>query len=1853
MAERERLTILHLSDLHFGWDADPYEHAERRLVLDGLLQALESLDPDWKPECICITGDLGGKGLAADYQEAADWLRQLLELLGIGPEALVICPGNHDVNRELAAECARPSDWREADEILRSIPPPKHYQNPFAEFAAFCQAFGVPTLKAVDWENWLVGRRDYRGVSFVCLNSSWFSKDDRDRGRLWVGQPLLKLLEDSDQLPSPGRLNEPDSVLTVALSHHPEEWLHDSERQRGDERQNTIDYVALRCHALLTGHTHGEPRRADRKAECAWHFRGGATYAGAAHPNSFRVIRLDPDRIIYRCFEYSRGAADYLWRDLFGARDLCYRIQDEPLRRAARVPDDRLAVLRDRAAADAQRLVESKSRAIKPSGPLPATIPLSVTVHDRAVPFRLAADGTPGQEPKQHAEIPLYKAARQSRNTLLLGDLGAGKSTLAGMLAVETQERNPKSLAFVVTARRMAWPDPPTTRGLLEALSRYLSDQVAPGENTPSLEQLLSQNVELTAVVDGLDEVTPQRASEILSSLTALSTHWPNIQVLATARPIELVGVNYSDWQVVATVPLREAEKVELLRAEAVAEGFSDADASEHARKLARSLQSQPLLEQVADSPLAVRLLYPRLARMTSTQSLTLGDLLFDLAKERLETWATRDGKGRAFDMFESHCPDWPSRMNLMGELALELLRRGRMTEEQAISYIHDTLSEVDSARRGAVSNQAIKFFRASGILSGGEDVQFALQPFLEFASGYGMAAKWRSPGADGIAWLGRDHWRSVSFAATVVRRLGWTDALRERLEKYLASLLSTPDGIPAASYIVSELQDRELAERFVALLGGLGLRPLTYARDERGRSSKATAEALRLAGRMGFDWLFEQYLDPRYPIINTGSGVIHEVFEHWVRGSVDALGEHERDKLRLLILPHVEGESAQLITFAPLLAVALPDAFGLRQRLWFSSRYLGDDQFSARVEGDFRSAHSNGNKDLANGVLVARVRQGHEQVAWAAELWLQLNPEPPPFEIIRGVLRAVGNRGYSTAATACAAQCAQRLGTDAWVRLLRWYVFDQDQRLAAGAACELHRRGEKRLSLLGDAILPALHDGGYVREAEKILDDLVSNGGTRAVRWLADRIADTGSDYGYHGAHSAWWRVFLDYLPAVGDQGPRVLAKAAGGVGCFLLARHPEVRQRVRGILEGEQGSSYVSALRSLLSHLDPAARHGAAMLLVACHTPPDTDALEAVARLRSGRRPGSWWEWEQFCLTIPLGPSNLAAIRAKLPDLDALAQTFVLALLNRNGIALGEQEFTQLVIGLQESGNWSLGQVDAPVLASLRALPVLKKLIEDPASRHAERAAENLLKHHASALSEGEYARCASLTMRGGPFRLLGLQDAASRLESDSAFAEAVGQAAGAAVASDEERPLLDLIRAALADPGEWHGVVWRMLCDTSRASGDFDDCGQWLLDFGRAVPQHRGAIGTAAMQLLEDPRVQQSSWSEPRQWLTLLGEEFAGLPKSKIESALTGSGSIHRAVDSALIARLGYLPDGYRKRQAVGSVPALPSTEGRQPPTTGEGRDRLRNVTRASDTTHPDLCPLLEELAVETPLSPEELSTIPAEGVRGTLAASALSFIYGWPPSSDLVMRLSGSLYWLPQDDACFERLVRIFRSTHYVLVAEDADARQAYIRLLEQAVETADDEELLSAAAELLSLTGGLKPSQAERVLDRYADLARHYHDHGVGELLARWLSRRLDTDTSSAVVRSVRRGLHVLDGETWELRSPWPTGAFPFLLLPLAFWRLTETVAEVDLRVFQKGIRFLFTGMNIQPPGPWPQQKPEWREVERLGDVIKKLTPLVSAVPQRILSEAVSRGGQSDDPVVKGICALLSAGFSHG
>jgi hypothetical protein len=94
-----------------------------------------------------------------------------------------------------------------------------------------------------------------------------------------------------------------------------------------------------------------------------------------------------------------------------------------------------------------------------------------------------------------------------------------------------------------------------------------------------------------------------------------------------------------------------------------------------------------------------------------------------------------------------------------------------------------------------------------------------------------------------------------------------------------------------------------------------------------------------------------------------------------------------------------------------------------------------------------------------------------------------------------------------------------------------------------------------------------------------------------------------------------------------------------------------------------------------------------------------------------------------------------------------------------------------------------------------------------------------------------------------------------------------------------------------------------------------------------------------------------------------------------------------------------------------------------------------------------------------------------------------------------------------------------------------------------------------------------------------------------------------------------------------------------------MILPMSYWKLTESVDEVSARLFERGIRFVFTGMRVAVQRGWSDQTPEWKDVERMSGVLEQLEPLISAVPRHLLKDALSHGCESSDPVVRSVCVL--------
>ena len=328
---------------------------------------------------------------------------------------------------------------------------------------------------------------------------------------------------------------------------------------------------------------------------------------------------------------------------------------------------------RSKAADDARRVRDSKSRAASPSGNLPPLILRGVTI--------LGVE-TKGLSPEQakvpdHSEsFPLYNAVRTTpgRKVLLLGDIGSGKSTLVCEFVERSLSESPTSLAFIVPATSLSVSPNLTIKALLGQVSAYFSEQIAPTSDALDVQSILGQGTEVTLAIDGLDEMSAFSASLLLSKLAIATEHWSNLQIVATSRPIELQGIDYQAWNVLSTLSVNAAERRELLQNELTSLG-STRNICEEADELESQIARSEIVSALFSSPLTIRLFTPVLRKSGVSATVTLGELLLDVLNERLSGWNQRDLKPHQFSALEAALPSPDSRLRLLGEAPPQLLK--------------------------------------------------------------------------------------------------------------------------------------------------------------------------------------------------------------------------------------------------------------------------------------------------------------------------------------------------------------------------------------------------------------------------------------------------------------------------------------------------------------------------------------------------------------------------------------------------------------------------------------------------------------------------------------------------------------------------------------------------------------------------------------------------------------------------------------------------------------------------------------------------------------------------------------------------------------------------------------------------------------------------------------------------------------------------------------------------------------------------------------------------------------------------------------------------------------------------
>ncbi|MCP4349293.1 MAG: metallophosphoesterase [Desulfobacterales bacterium] len=303
------VNILHLSDLHFGIEASgKYSDtviANRKNTLEELIVTLKKLEKEWLPNIIVISGDIGWKGDKQDYVGAKKWLNdELLTNLNLTQSELILCPGNHDINRDKTKGLGPPDSHEDADDWLAI----EHLDNlikPFQAYNSFCKdMMKVPELRIGDKSFNLMGQRVIEELRFVVLNSAWFCRGDHDKDKLWLGLPQIKVLKAQKQIAD--RDNYDEDMITISVFHHPPLWLNEYEQYAYVNRPATFDYLSEQCHVIFTGHVHASIKPPDRKGDCAYLLSGGATYKSNNYRNNFSIIQIDKtERGFSRlCYEF-------------------------------------------------------------------------------------------------------------------------------------------------------------------------------------------------------------------------------------------------------------------------------------------------------------------------------------------------------------------------------------------------------------------------------------------------------------------------------------------------------------------------------------------------------------------------------------------------------------------------------------------------------------------------------------------------------------------------------------------------------------------------------------------------------------------------------------------------------------------------------------------------------------------------------------------------------------------------------------------------------------------------------------------------------------------------------------------------------------------------------------------------------------------------------------------------------------------------------------------------------------------------------------------------------------------------------------------------------------------------------------------------------------------------------------------------------------------------------------------------------------------------------------------------------------------------------------------------------------
>lgn len=1837
------INIMHLSDIHFGVEPKLEDNitstalARRDIFLGGLIDFISDIEDEWKPDIVVLTGDLGWSGIDSDYKQAAQWLDELLQTLKLTRNDLIICPGNHDINRKKAKFYVRPDDSVQADELL-TIENTHEMIRPFEAFNNFCEGFGINNfyIGETKQKQHLYGTCEIKGLRFIVLNSSWFCRDNSDKTKLWLGLPQLEVMKSKGHLVNKKHYN--DALVTISLFHHPKEWFNESEYSYYTNRKCAYNYIVEASHIVFNGHVHSSILEPTKEANGAWVFTGGTTYSGHEYRNSFQIAQVDIENRSVTRRAYEIDPRFDTWITTKGRTQYPLVIEFESKKKTSIIENEKkekynYSVLVQKAKEYAIRYVEQKSRAITRTSELPQIIKRKVAVHNKEEKV-IKTDGSKILLNTYNNYAPLSEMISVARPTFIFGELGSGKSTLVADYISELSSNIEGLVSILIPAGFFRNREIKTIADLTECISEYVDRQLCTIQSGFDLINALRSKHEITIVIDGFDELDKSNARNLLIKVEELALNWTSLRIIATGRPIELQGLNYNNWQCLVTMPLTKEEQRSLLINEALTDGLSYAQATADADYRLKNLYQMSELLSIATTPLTIRLMRPFLKDIHTQK--TLGDLLYEITLERLGGWNYKQGKEYEYKEFNRLFPEPIFREKLLGLIAAEMykLPEKALTKEIIYNIIETEVGNVQD--KNLVITQACDFFIKNNLQDSNNTITFDSQPLFQCALGIYIYYKMKSNESINLSTDYSTFWREISFAAAIVRRKNMISELKGKFIKYTCSILEEHKErvLPAVALIISETNENDVALFFLRKLYDLKFRPLIYFRDTKSLSAAAYARWLYLAGDEGFGWFFNQYISPKYPYSVTMSMQEDLILTYWMVYSNFTVSRDQEAMLKSIIEPCIITQSWHTRRFLPIISLITSDFGSQDAYLSLVVKNISSDVIREKVIAILKNEAKNNAKDSVLNALEEICNKNDGGYVEAARLWLELCSNNPPIPIINSVILSCAKDGNEELLLIL----ENRLGHKKMISYLNWCTL-KEAKLATAAAIILYKKGECDIFKLGKGLIVGLHDGGKVAGAEEVLEKLVFQNLGQGLRWLVDEFSKSD----YDGAHSALWRIFLKGIDILDHTCIEMFSATINHIGQFILPRYPEIRRGFFNILT--KNPEYRKVLQNNLNSLDNKLRYNSACLLIACF--PEEEMIAAEIIIRSTTQPYNNNEWNGFCMRLALGRKVLDHIFSKINTMNLVPKSFALLLLYYNGYSISNEYFKDIVLGLLDHSSTLTACLSSSkdgdlknVLEHDNAFDILKESLDD--DKLCKEASKVLLLNHYNSLDPELLARCMCEAVDSFDTLIFYKIDVKiNELIGNKEFLKYIEDDCIKIREQKSREPIIGIYIRTLQDISAWKDLLWAAMFREDRfliSEQEFERAIMWILEKALADKSIGNCIGLYASQFLQHSSVTSDRvYNYLSPWITLIVHELYEITEEDIKNTILNY-NYFEELNTALIYRLGYVPTGYKSRSQVRSNHE--QVVDKQCATNKYSYSEIVDILRDSDEIHKEFCILLDKTIIFDLLSDDEINEVSLSSRYGMIFTCILLYCNQELTNYSYIVRIIGAKLSRPNSNnqvaKAVARALKIIKES----IANCPEISENYFSAIEEALTVHNNKNVIQLYKELLRYKIGLKDRLLPQLL---SELSLHsYHlDGELANMLIIYFLSEINDDNREFVINELKKVISNISSEIEEF--PHVRDCLRQWLFSLAFFYLNKDIDDMSERVFLHGVQSAFIQRY-----DFQRDNSEDSKVFFAKDILSIVFPLLDKVPQVMIRKCILNGTKSDIPEVSSCCKVLLA-----